>query len=216
MHGTLNIKLHKARNQNHPMLHYSSMHGYGTYKVSNGWYLQEGYFKNNERNDILCGNHISSDEGHFSKSRLILWLRAAWPEVDSRLPWIFLPPYPVLLAHPPFSEKGSRTLSLTINYPAIKLKSGLKMCGSVAWLSPTLWFLTLQSPVVAVFSPLVQHKKFYFLLTEGCGLQKEEPSLPYTDLFFNGDSVFAVQYELILITCLNSQHSRNAPYSSSP
>ena len=53
-------------------------------------------------------------------------------------------------------------------------------------------------------------------LTEGCGLQNKDISFPYTDLFFNGDSVFAVRYELILTISLNSHHSRNAPYSLSP
>ena len=124
--------LHKLHNQNQPLLQYSSTHGCGTYKVKKKLCLQEGYFKDNEHNNILCGNHVSSDGRHFSKFRLILWLQAAWSEVDSRLPCIFLPPYPVLLAHPPFCQEGSRTLSLAINCPGLKVKSGVKnkwICG---------------------------------------------------------------------------------------
>jgi len=81
--------LHKLHNQTHPMLQYSSMPRYETYKIlkkKEDLYLQEAYFKNNEHNNILCGSHVSSDGGHFSKFRLILWLQASWPALDSRLP----------------------------------------------------------------------------------------------------------------------------------
>ena len=75
---------------------------------------------------------------------------------------------------------------------------------------------TLKPSGCFIYSPDLALKILYFLLSEGCGLQNKEPSFPYTDLFFNTDGVFAVRYELILATCLNSHHSRNAPYSSSP
>jgi hypothetical protein len=84
---TKNIQqLHKLHNQNHPMLQYSSMHGYVTYKVKKKVYIYKKGTSRTMNITTLCGNQVSSDGGHFSKFRLILWLQAAWPEVDSRLP----------------------------------------------------------------------------------------------------------------------------------
>lgn len=83
--------------------------------------------------------------------------------------WIFLPPCPILLAHP-FCQKGSRTVSLAINFQGLKVKSRAKnvwTCDvTVAYsvvlisLKSSCWFI--YSPGLALKILLSAHRGMWF------------------------------------------------------